>query len=117
MIAEGAQVIGASSPHILTYYVLPNIFGPLIVQTSVTFAFAILSEAALSYLGFGAQPPTPSWGLMLNAARSVLFTNYAISLYPGLAIMLAVLGFNFMGDGLRDALDPRLSLQVERDRN
>ena len=104
---ESAHVTGASHRVIVWRHVLPNILAPLIVQTSVTFAFAILSEAALSFIGLGAQPPTPSWGLMLNAARQLVYTNAWLSVYPGLAIMLAVLSFNFIGDGLQDALDPR----------
>jgi peptide/nickel transport system permease protein len=104
---EAARVTGVPHRLILWRHVLPNILAPLIVQTSVTFAFAILTEAALSFIGLGAQPPTPSWGLMLNAARQLVYTNAWLSVYPGLAIMLAVLSFNFIGDGLQDALDPR----------
>lgn len=89
-------------------HVLPNI-APLVgVQASVTFAMAILAEAALSYLGLGTQPPTPSWGAMLKDAQSVWFVDPLQAVWPGLAIALAVLGFNLLGDGLRDALDPRL---------
>lgn len=104
---ESARVTGAPHRLIVWRHVLPNILAPLIVQTSVTFAFAILSEAALSFIGLGAQPPTPSWGLMLNAARQLVYSNAWLSVYPGVAIMLAVLSFNFIGDGLQDALDPR----------
>ncbi|HEY7030029.1 MAG TPA: ABC transporter permease [Thermomicrobiales bacterium] len=104
---DAARVTGVPHRMILWRHVLPNILAPLIVQTSVTFAFAILTEAALSFIGLGAQPPTPSWGLMLNAARQLVYTNAWLSVYPGVAIMLAVLSFNFIGDGLQDALDPR----------
>jgi peptide/nickel transport system permease protein len=89
-------------------HVLPNITGPLIVQTTLSLAFAILAEAALSFLGLGTQPPTPSWGLMLNEGRSFFNTAPWLAIFPGVAITLAVLGFNLLGDGLRDALDPRL---------
>jgi peptide/nickel transport system permease protein len=104
---DAARVTGVPHRMILWRHVLPNILSPLIVQTSVTFAFAILTEAALSFIGLGAQPPTPSWGLMLNSARQLVYTNAWLSVYPGVAIMLAVLSFNFIGDGLQDALDPR----------
>jgi peptide/nickel transport system permease protein len=104
---DAARVTGVPHRLILWRHVLPNILAPLIVQTSVTFAFAILTEAALSFIGLGTQPPTPSWGLMLNAARQLVYTKAWLSVYPGVAIMLAVLSFNFIGDGLQDALDPR----------
>jgi peptide/nickel transport system permease protein len=83
----------------------------LIVQATVQFAIAILAEAALSYLGLGTQPPQPSWGRMLNEAQSQLFQAPWLALYPGVAIALAVLGLNLVGDGLRDLLDPRLARQ------
>jgi peptide/nickel transport system permease protein len=81
----------------------------LIVQATIQFALAILAEAALSYLGLGTQPPTPSWGRMLNEAQSLLFQSPMLAVYPGMAIAIAVLGLNLLGDGLRDLLDPRLS--------
>ena len=87
---------------------LPNILPLLLVQATVRFAVAILAEAALSFLGFGVQPPQPSWGRMLADAQSVLFEAPLQALWPGLAIMLAVLGLNLLGDGLRDLLDPKL---------
>ncbi|MDX2006754.1 MAG: ABC transporter permease [Meiothermus sp.] len=105
---EASQALGTSSARMMFRHVLPNIQGPIIVQTTLSLAFAILAEAALSFLGLGAQPPMPSWGLMLNEGRD--FFNQApwLAIFPGVAITLAVLGFNLLGDGLRDALDPRL---------
>lgn len=104
-----ARSAGRSAPAIAVRHVLPNITSLLLVQASVSFAIAVLAEAALSFLGFGTQPPTPSWGYMLNDAYSVLAVNPLQSLWPGLGIAMAVLGFNLLGDGLRDRLDPRLS--------
>jgi peptide/nickel transport system permease protein len=89
--------------------VLPNIASVLIVQATISFATAILAEAALSYLGLGTQPPQPSWGRMLNEAQGQLFTAPMLAVYPGVAIALSVLGLNLMGDGLRDLLDPKLA--------
>ena len=90
-------------------HVLPNIASVLIVQATISFATAILAEAALSYLGLGTQPPQPSWGRMLNEAQNQLFQAPMLAVYPGLAIALSVLGLNLMGDGLRDLLDPKLA--------
>lgn len=90
-------------------HVLPNIASPLIVQASISFATAILAEAALSYLGLGTQPPRPSWGRMLNEAQTQMFQAPMLAVYPGVAIMASVLGLNLIGDGLRDLLDPRLA--------
>ena len=90
-------------------HVLPNIASVLIVQATISFATAILAEAALSYLGLGTQPPQPSWGRMLNEAQTQMFQAPMLAVYPGLAIMLSVLGLNLMGDGLRDLLDPKLA--------
>ena len=90
-------------------HVLPNIASVLIVQATISFATAILAEAALSYLGLGTQPPQPSWGRMLNEAQTLLFQAPMLAVYPGVAIALSVLGLNLMGDGLRDLLDPRLA--------
>lgn len=104
---EAAHGLGASQLRLITRHVLPNIVGPLIVQTSLSLAFAILAEAALSFLGLGAQPPTASWGLMLNEGRDFFSNAPWLAVFPGIAITLAVLGFNLLGDGLRDALDPR----------
>ncbi len=92
-------------------HILPNIANPLIVQATVSFATAILAEAALSYLGLGTQPPQPSWGRMLNDAQTLMFQAPLLALWPGAAIMLSVLGLNLMGDGLRDLLDPKLARQ------
>ena len=100
--------LGAGTFRVVLRHILPNVLAPLIVQTSVSLAYAILTEAALSYLGLGTQPPAPSWGTMLNEGRTYLETAPWMSVFPGLAIMLAVLGFNLLGDGLRSALDPQL---------
>lgn len=103
-----ARACGTGRFAIARTHVLPNI-APLVgVQASVSFAMAILAEAALSYLGLGTQPPTPTWGAMLKEAQPVLASNPVLAVWPGLAIALAVLGFNLLGDGLRDLLDPRL---------
>lgn len=105
---EAARALGAGAPRILSRHVLPNIAAPLIVQTTLAFSTAILAEAALSFLGLGTQPPDPSWGTMLGAGRRYMELAPWVAIYPGLAIMLSVLGFNLLGDALRDALDPRL---------
>jgi peptide/nickel transport system permease protein len=105
---EAAHAAGTPHLKIIARHVLPNIVAPIIVQISVSFAFAILTEAALSFLGLGIQPPAPSWGLMLSSGRQFIYTDPLLCLWPGIAIVLAVLAFNFVGDGLRDALDPRL---------
>ncbi|MFZ1411229.1 MAG: ABC transporter permease, partial [Micropruina sp.] len=103
-----ARAAGTSGWGVARRHVLPNV-APLIgVQASVTFALAILAEAALSYLGLGTPPPTPTWGRMLRDAQSFLFVSPLQAVWPGLAIAVAVLGFNLLGDGLRDHLDPRL---------
>ena len=100
--------LGAGAPRVIVRHILPNVLAPLIVQASVSLAFAILTEASLSYLGLGTQPPDPSWGTMLNEGRTYLETAPWMSVFPGVAIMLAVLGFNLLGDGLRAVLDPQL---------
>jgi len=105
---EAGRVIGATSPRLIRRHVLPNILAPLIVMTTVYLSSAILAEAGLSFLGLGTQPPEPSWGGMLNIARTYMELNPWMAIFPGLAIMIVVLGFNFLGDGLRDVLDPRL---------
>ena len=105
---ESARVMGASDWRAIRLYVLPNVLAPLIVMVSVYLSQAILSEAALSFLGLGTQPPEPSWGGMLSAARAYMELSPWMAIFPGAAIMLVVLGFNFLGDGLRDVLDPRL---------
>ncbi len=106
-----ARAAGKGRARITWDHVLPNIADQLIVQATIAFATAILAEAALSYLGLGTQPPTPSWGRMLAEAQSQLFQAPLLALWPGLAIMTAVLGLNLLGDGLRDVLDPRLARQ------
>ncbi|CAM3710943.1 ABC transporter permease [Deinococcus frigens] len=104
---QAAQALGAGDGRLIVRHLLPNISGALIVQTSLAIANAILAEASLSFLGLGIQPPAPSWGSMLNAARGYLTDAPWMALFPGLAIFLAVLAFNLIGDGLREALDPR----------
>lgn len=104
---ESARALGFGDLRIVVHHVLPNILAPLIVQATLTMAQAITAEASLSFLGLGQQPPIPSWGAMLNSAKSFLTEAPFMSLWPGLAIFLAVLGFNLVGDALRDALDPR----------
>ena len=103
-----AQAIGAGSFRIIFLHILPNIMAPLIVEATFGMGGAIVGEAGLSFLGFGVQPPTPSWGSMLNEGRHFLLLAPYLTTFPGMAIMIVVLGFNFLGDGLRDVLDPRL---------
>ncbi len=103
-----ARAIGANELRIIFLAILPNCMGPLIVQTTLNFASAILDAAALSFLGLGAQPPTPEWGAMIAQSRSLILRASWVMTLPGLAILFAVLGFNLLGDGLRDALDPRM---------
>ena len=104
-----ARSIGASPLRLIGRHLLPNLLNPLIVQVSLSAAFAMLAEATLSFLGLGAQPPTPDWGFMINTgARFVANGDWWLAVMPGLAISLAVFGFNWLGDALRDALDPRL---------
>jgi peptide/nickel transport system permease protein len=110
---RAARSIGASDRRILRRHVLPNIAGPIIVQTSLSLAFAILSEAALSVLGLGVQPPEPAWGRMLADARGYIEDAPWVGVFPGLAILVTVMAFNFVGDGLRDALDPRQTSVIE----
>jgi len=106
---EAARAIGAGSVRIMLRHVLVNSLSPLIVQSTMTIASAILNAAALGFLGLGAQPPIPEWGVMLSDGRLLLLVAPWIVTFPGIAIMLSVLGFNMLGDGLRDALDPRSS--------
>jgi peptide/nickel transport system permease protein len=105
---SASKAIGGNTLFILTRHVLPNALTPLIIQGTLGIASAILDAAALSFLGLGAQPPTPEWGSMLGAERNQVFTAPHLVFYPGVAIVLTVLSFNLLGDGLRDALDPRL---------
>jgi peptide/nickel transport system permease protein len=105
---EAARAIGAANTAIVLRHVLPNVAAPILVQTTVSLSTAILTEAALSFLGLGTQPPTASWGLMLSAARQYMLIDPWIAVLPGCAIAVTVLGFNLLGDGLRDLLDPRM---------
>jgi len=102
-----ATSLGVPPPRLLVRHILPQAIPSLVVSATLGVAFAILTESALSYLAFGVQPPLPSWGNMLQRAQQYVFTAPALALYPGLAITVVVLAFNFLGDGLRDALDPR----------
>jgi peptide/nickel transport system permease protein len=104
---EGARAVGLNDISIMLRYILPNVFAPVLVQATLTIATAIILEAALSFLGLGQQPPAPSWGSMLNVAKNFLTQAPWMAWWPGAAIFLVVLGFNLLGDGLRDALDPR----------
>src|SRR5918995_636124 len=104
---EAARAVGAGNLRIMTYHVLPNSLPPLLVQTTLAMGYAIIAEATLSYLGLGAEPGEPSWGSMLYQAQSYLSTAWWIAFFPGMAIFFAVLGFNLLGDGVREALDPR----------
>jgi peptide/nickel transport system permease protein len=106
-----ARTYGSSNVWLFVRHLLPNVSSVLIVQATVAFAIAILAEAALSYLGLGTPPPTPSWGRMLSESQSFLSQAPLLALWPGVSIALSVLGFNLLGDGLRDVLDPKL---VER---
>jgi peptide/nickel transport system permease protein len=109
-----AKAIGRSNVGIVYKYILPNILSSLVVQGTVQFAIAILAEAGLSYLGLGTQPPHASWGRMLNEAQTFMGTSAWLAIFPGCAIAFAVLGFNLLGDGLRDILDPKLSRWIGR---
>lgn len=102
-----ARALGARSPRVILLHVLPNVINPVIVMATLGLAGAILAEAALSFLGLGVQPPTPSWGAMLTSGRRYLGMANHLAIFPGAAIMLAVMGLNFLGDGLIDALDPK----------
>ena len=104
---EAARALGAGGRRIVARHIVPNLLSVLIVQVSIALSWAVLTEAALSFLGLSAQPPAPSWGVMLNEGRQNLELAPHLAIFPGLAIMLAVLGFNLLGDGLRDVLDPR----------
>ena len=104
---EAARVVGSGHPRIMLRHIFPNTLSPLIVVASLDLGFNILVAASLSFIGLGAQPPTPEWGAMLSAGRDFMRDQWWISTFPGLAIVVTVLGFNLLGDGLRDALDPR----------
>ena len=103
-----AKALGRGNLWIVSRHILPNIVGPVLVIASFTMAVAVIVETSLSFLGLGAQPPTPSWGSMLNEGRALLHRAYWLATFPGVAIALVVLGFNLLGDGLRDVLDPRM---------
>jgi peptide/nickel transport system permease protein len=105
---DAARALGRTNAGIIGRHILPNILSPLVVQATLSLGFAILTEAALSFLGLGTQPPTPSWGLMLNTARNYMEYSPWIAVFPGLAIALTVFSFNILGDFLSDVLDPRL---------
>jgi len=105
---QAARAAGLNNRQITLRHVLPNIAGILVVQATIQFALAVLAEAGLSYLGLGTQPPNPSWGRMLNEAQTFMAAQPWLAIFPGAAIALTVLGFNLLGDGLRDAVDPRL---------
>ena len=104
---EAARAVGATRARIIFRHIVPNLLSTLIVQVSLALSWAVLTEGALSFLGLSAQPPAPSWGVMLNEGRQYLEFATHLAIFPGLAIMIAVLGFNLLGDGLRDALDPQ----------
>ena len=108
--AVAAEAIGVSDAHLMLRELLPNALGPIVVAATLNVARAILLESYVSYLGYGIQPPTPSWGNMLNASQEYLTAAPWLAIFPGVAITLAVTGFNFLGDGLRDAIDPRLDV-------
>jgi peptide/nickel transport system permease protein len=105
---EAARCIGANDWRILTRHILPNCLAPIIVQATMNIAIAILSAASLSFIGLGIAPPTPEWGAMLSSGRAYFRNHWFIVTFPGVAIMLSVFAFNLFGDGLRDALDPRM---------
>jgi peptide/nickel transport system permease protein len=108
---QAARSLGASDLHLMVRHILPNILQPLLVQAAVGMAAAVLAEATLSFLGLGVQPPTPTWGAMLNDARSHLFESPYLMFFPAIALALCVFSFNLIGDGLRDYLDPRSRLR------
>ncbi|MDR2665014.1 MAG: ABC transporter permease [Oscillospiraceae bacterium] len=105
---ESAKIINASNSHIILKYIIPNAIAPLIVFITMSMGMNMLAGAAMSYIGLGAQPPVPEWGAMVSDARNIMRDHGTLALYPGICIMIVVLAFNLLGDGLRDALDPRL---------
>jgi len=109
---EAARALGATDLRILVRHILPNIIQPVIVQAAIGMAGAILAEATMSFLGLGVPPPTASWGAMLNDGREHLFDAPHLVIFPAIAVMLAVLSFNFIGDALRDLLDPRSRIEA-----
>lgn len=113
VFVTAARSLGATDSRIIRTHILPNVLAPIIVQTSLSLAFAILAEAALSFLGLGVQPPDPAWGRMLADGRGFFQDAWWMAVFPGLAILLTVMSFNFLGDGLRDALDPQQRSVIE----
>jgi peptide/nickel transport system permease protein len=105
---DAVRALGASDLRIICLHILPNIMSPIIVQATIRIAIAVLIASGLSFLGLGAQPPTPEWGRMLSDGRAYMFDHPHVALFPGLAIVGVVLAFNVFGDGLRDALDPKM---------
>jgi peptide/nickel transport system permease protein len=105
-----ARSVGAADRHILVSHIVPNMLTPIVIQASLSVAFAILTEASLSFLGLGVQPPTPSWGFMLNQGRDYIAQAPWLAVFPGVSIFLVVMAFNLLGDAIRDALDPRLRI-------
>jgi len=108
---HAAVALGASDARVLALHILPNALSPVLVQFTANFAYAIVAETSLSFLGLGVQPPEPSWGSMLSEARPYIGSESWLALFPGLVLVIAVLGLNLLGDGLRDALDPRLRVR------
>ncbi|MEX1044010.1 MAG: ABC transporter permease [Acidimicrobiia bacterium] len=113
VFVTAARSLGAKDSRIIRTHILPNVLAPIIVQTSLSLAFAILAEAALSFLGLGVQPPDPAWGRMLADGRGFFQDAWWMAVFPGVAILLTVMSFNFLGDGLRDALDPQQRSVIE----
>ena len=109
---DAARAMGASNTRILARHVIPNCLGPIVVNATLVVASAILVESTLSFLGFGIQPPTPSWGNLLSDSLATMEDYWWLTVFPGLAIFLTVLAVNFVGDGVRDALDPRRPVRV-----
>lgn len=109
---RASRSLGASDPRLMVRHILPNVISPIVILASLQLGGMILALAALGFFGLGAQPPTPEWGTMINQGRLFLQTNPGLMVYPGIAISLAVLGFNLIGDGLRDILDPRLAHRI-----
>ncbi len=105
---RAARALGARDSRIIFYHILPNALAPVFVAATLDVATAILVEAGLSFLGFGVQPPAPSWGNILTSGRVYIFDAWWLTLFPGIAILITVLSFNLFGEGLRDAMDPRL---------
>jgi peptide/nickel transport system permease protein len=105
---EAAKLINAKNPRIIMKHIIPNAIAPMIVAITMSIGNCILAGAGLSFIGLGAQPPIPEWGAMISDARNVMREHGTLALYPGICVMITVLAFNLLGDGLRDALDPRL---------